>query len=280
MLTPQPKRAALYAVYAWMRCADDLADDSPGPITGGLRLDAFEQQTAATLDAAGTLVDTDALWPSVQQTMREYPIQRVWLDEALAGLRADQGGTTIHTRGDLDRYCHEVAGTVGMICTAIWRSDVPRHEGEWPRALEFARVRGLAFQLTNILRDVRADAELRPARSYLPLDSYVEFGLTLQDLLAWRDERKCAALMGYWVQEARRLYDATAELELLIPAECRRSLVTMTRLYRTLLEQIGEEPRSVVSPERVRVATWRKLSILMSSMRTPQSVKSPTHATA
>jgi phytoene synthase len=278
MLTPEPKRAALYAIYAWMRCADDLADDSPGPITGELRLHEFHERTTKTLDMAEPLPDEATLWPSFQATLRQYPIQRQWLEEALAGLKADQKPVPIRNRAELDRYCHQVAGTVGMICTSIWRSGAG--DDESARALDLARTRGLAFQFTNILRDVRADALATPRRSYLPLDSYDSFGLTLDDVLAWRDALRCEAFMQYWINEARMLYDATRELESLIPPECRRSLETMTRLYRTLLEQIAADPAAVVRNERVRVPTIRKFGILASSLLAPRTDASPAHAPA
>lgn len=280
MLTPEPKRAALYAIYAWMRCADDLADDSPGPITGELRLSDFHQRTRAILDSPDTLGDEESLWPSFQATLRNYPIQRHWLEEALAGLNADQNPVPIRNRAELDHYCHQVAGTVGMICTSIWRYTSSPRDAEAARALDLARRRGLAFQLTNILRDVRADALSVPQRSYLPLDSYSTFAITLDDLLGWRDSQKCKAFMLYWINEARMVYDSTNELESLLPSDCRRSLITMTRLYRTLLEQIAANPSAVVQPGRVRVPTLRKFAILAGTLLAPRTEASPAHAPA
>jgi len=262
MLTPQPRRAALYAVYAWMRCADDLADESPGPVTARLRLADFAAKTRETLDIASEPEDAEALWPSFAHTVRHYPLQREWLDQALAGLMADQQGQTIVTTEDLDRYCYQVAGTVGMICTAIWRSGLAEDDAEGKRALELAQLRGRAFQYTNILRDIRDDAQLTPARVYLPRQSFAEFGLNPQELLQWSDPAKCGAMVRFWADEAADLYNQTAELEGLIPQDCRASLLTMTRLYRTLLERIRMEPRGVVANERVRVPLVEKLRIL------------------
>lgn len=252
----------MYAIYAWMRCADDLADDSPGPVTAELRLAEFEARTASTLDMQGELADADALWPSFQWAARNFPIRREWLEEALAGLHADQRGLTIRSTQDLDQYCHQVAGTVGMICTAIWRAGAPQDDPLWESALELARLRGRAFQYTNILRDIRGDAQLSPARVYLPRESFEEFGLSPDDLLRWSDATRCKAMVRFWADEAAKLYERTAELEEMIPADCRASLATMTTLYRTLLERIREEPRGVVGEERVRVPLVKKLRIL------------------
>lgn len=280
MLTPQPRRAALYAIYAWMRCADDLADESPGPTTGAIRLEDFAARTKEVLDSGNVIADEASLWPSFQQTLRQYPIQRQWLDEALNGLRRDQNPGAIQTRGELDLYCHEVAGTVGMICTAIWRSSLPESDSEWATALELARKRGLAFQLTNILRDIGTDAQMQPPRTYLPLDSYRKFGLTPEDVLKWRDERACRSFIEQWVDEARKLYHSTQELDSMIPGECRRSLATMTRLYQTLLERIAMNPKGVVSDQRIRVPLVRKLTILSSSLLVKESTVPHAHATA
>lgn len=228
----------------------------------------FEARSKETLESASELPDAESLWPSFQQTVRRYPIQQSWLDDALAGLNADQQGMAIVTKDDLDRYCHQVAGTVGMICTAIWRSGVAREDAEWGKALELAALRGRAFQYTNILRDVRGDAMLSPARVYLPRESFERFGLQPDDLLRWSDAGKCKAMVGFWVHEAERLYERTEELEGLIPSDCRASLATMTRLYRTLLDRIRDEPRGVVAEERIGVPLIEKLRILGEQLMT------------
>ena len=284
MLTPQPRRAALYAIYAWMRCADDLADESPGPVTASLRLADFRAQTQQILNQPEAPHDDSSLWPAFAWAVKNYSIQHQWLDDALTGLMADQQGLTITTKHELDTYCYQVAGTVGMICTAIWRSGVPRDGADWAKALDLAQLRGRAFQYTNILRDIRSDAALTPARVYLPSDSFREFDLAPESLLKWHDPERCTSFINHWCRETADLYDQTTELESLIPADCRASLVTMTRLYRTLLNRIARHPEQIATSQRIRVPLVEKLRIvgeqLMATRNSPRPTPGPSRSLA
>ena len=160
---PEPKRSAMHAVYAWMRAADDLADradtDSAGPSKTTL-IERFRQFTRDALDPSspGTMgaVQDDTehapMWPAVRKTFLDYRIPAGPLDDMIAGQLLDQHVTRYDTFAQLYDYCYKVASTVGLVCINVWGYD----GSEATRKL--AEERGIALQLTNILRDVVEDA--------------------------------------------------------------------------------------------------------------------------
>ena len=159
-LTPEPKRSAMYSIYAWMREADDLVDGrgSAGP-GDSMTIEAFR---AATVEAlAGETRSVDPIWRSLSAVAREYPLDPCDFHSMIDGQLADLQPRQLANWCELECYCRQVASTVGSICVRIWGYDDPR-------AIELAIDRGIAFQLTNILRDVVEDVGL--GRVYLPYD--------------------------------------------------------------------------------------------------------------
>lgn len=250
-LTPEPKRSAMYAVYAWMRTADDLADDAHDPG----KVEAFAAMTDRAL--AGDTVDGGdtlhaAMWPAVCETFARYPIKPDHLHAMIAGQRSDLAEQHIETFDDLRRYCYRVASVVGLICVSIWGHDGDEGVEQW------AEQRGIAFQLTNILRDLREDAQL--GRVYLPSEDLARFGYPCDDLKQGVANEAFDALMAFQIDRARRCYEESSPLEAHLTSDCRATSDTLCRIYRALLERIAADPRKVLT-ERVSVPAVKKLAL-------------------
>ncbi|UGY94528.1 presqualene diphosphate synthase HpnD [Streptomyces gobiensis] len=247
-LLPTPKRRAMSALYAFSRRIDDIGD-------GDLELGAKESRladTRALLDRirADRILedDTDPVAVALADAVRRYPIPLGGLDELIDGVLMDVRGETYETWDDLQAYCRCVAGAIGRLSLGVFGT-VPgaRHAD---RAPEYANTLGLALQLTNILRDIREDAE--EGRSYLPREELDKFGCSEGfDSDAPPAGADFAGLMHHEVQRARRLF---AEGYQLLPMLDRRSgacVAAMAGIYHRLLDRIDADPLAVL---RGRVA--------------------------
>jgi phytoene synthase len=248
-LTPEPKRSAVYAIYAFMRACDDLADDGDGP-DRARHIEQFRETMAGVLD--GQKQSDHSLWPAFRYVMRTYPIRLDYLHAMLDGQLADLTQHAYRSFDQLYDYCYHVASVVGLTCLAIWG-----HDGS-PGALRKAELRGVALQLTNILRDLAEDAQR--GRIYLPQDELDRFGYREADLRAGRANSAFDALMTFQIERARDFYDQSACLEQHIDPLCRPTCWALTRIYGRLLERIAANPRRVLRG-RVRLSGWTKAGI-------------------
>jgi phytoene synthase len=250
-LLPEPKRSALYAIYAWMRRADDMVD---GVEASGAdlkeRLEEFAAQTEAAI--GGRPPSPDPLWEALAYTAAVFPIPVQPFRMLLEGQRDDVRLHRYETFEDLRHYCHCVASTVGLLCIEVWGYTDPA-------APELARERGIAFQLTNIIRDYAQDFD--QGRVYLPLEDFRGAGLAPEDLRRWSRPAECAAFIGAQVERAQGFYRRSASLERLISPECRPTLWAMTAIYRGLLEKAAAEPARVALGPRLRLSSLAKASI-------------------
>lgn len=256
-LVPEPKRSACYALYAWMREADDLADEAGDAEAKEKTLRVFWRQTEQAIDPAlGDLVDLprSLLWPAVRQMVLRYELPRQYLSEMIQGQLLDQHKTRYKSFEELYDYCYKVASVVGLACVCIWGVD------DFEKAKQLSEWRGIAFQLTNILRDVQEDAERD--RVYLPADAYELFEInpTMFTL-----GEKSAALVGIRAiaEQAAEYYEKSAPLDAMVHSDGRPCLKAMTGIYRALLEKIRQHPEAVLSGQRVRVGKLQKLSIML-----------------
>lgn len=267
-LSPEPKRSAVYAIYAWMRIGDDDIDLPGTPDEKKARLARFVSRSEAVF--SGGVPDTPehpGVWRAFSHAVRSFPIDHDDLRQLLLGLRDDldhesastPGQPVYASRDELAGYCYRVAGIVGLICLDIWGL---KPETDRALARELAAKRGLAFQLTNILRDYGEDFDR--GRVYLPLEDLQSAGLCPADLRQWTDHQRCAGTVrriGNW---ARDCYRASAPLDKLIDPSCAPTLWAMTRIYSRLLEKIDADPRRVVS-HRVRVRAIHKAGIAVAA---------------
>jgi phytoene synthase len=270
-LTPEPKRSAMYAIYAWMRAADDIADEvGPSAAERLRRLERFREETDRAL--AGHAVDDRPIWIALADIAPRYRLVAKDFHDMLDGQLADighgDGGADDNTMRlecarweDLRLNCYRVASTVGLVCIRIWG-----YADE--RAVGHAIDRGIAFQLTNILRDIREDAQR--GRVYLPRVELERAGLTVESLLGWRDDARCRAFLDAQIERAFHHYRQSEPLEAMVSPECEPTLWALTRIYRRLLERIASDPRAALVGPRVRVPTWEKLWIAFRAKRRPR----------
>lgn len=258
-LTPGPKRAALYAIYAFMRACDDIADEAAshagGAAAGLERIEAFRADMQRVLDQpAGAALPAGPIWPAFQYVVRTYPIDPAHLHAMLDGQRDDLVGCDYRTFEDLYAYCYKVASVVGLVCISIWG-----HTDD-PAVLKMAEHRGIAFQLTNILRDLVEDVDR--GRVYLPNEELERFGYTPELLKSRTANGAFDRLMAFQIDRARAYYTKSAALDEHIDAKCRPTSWALMRIYRDLLEKLAKSPRRVLT-RRVRLSSIHKARIAL-----------------
>jgi len=253
-LLPNAQRRAMCALYAFLRVTDDLVDE-PG---------TEAEQLAALADwrrATDLCLNGDYCHPlhaALAHTVKACQIPHEYLHAAIDGAEMDLHRTTYATFGELYQYCYRVASVVGLACIHIWG-----FHGD--RAREYAENAGIAFQLTNILRDLGEDADR--GRIYLPVEDLDRFGLAPKDLCNTRALANglrppgFTELMQFEVGRARSYYDAARPLVPLLRRPGRAVFFMMARTYRGLLDEIERRSYDVYS-RRVRVSVWRKLAYI------------------
>ncbi len=249
-LTPEPQRSAMYAIYAWMREADDIVDDPQS--NQRARIDRIAAFRAATSEAlSGRAIDDSSLWQVLAVVAREYTLDARDFHSMLDGQIADLHPRRLQDWSELRTYCTQVASTVGCVCAGIWGYNDPA-------AIALAVDRGIAFQLTNIVRDIVEDAQRD--RVYLPESEFARVGITVEELCIWSNPTACATLVGGMISLAREHFVRSAPLDAMITPACRPTLRAMTEIYRQLLEQLARDPARIVR-ERVALSTVRKVFI-------------------
>jgi phytoene synthase len=241
LLLSREQRDAMCAIYAFMRYCDDISEGE------GASLEAIERWRRDLDCALQGRYGENALWPAFQDTVERYNIPREYFYEMIAGVSSDLQPKQLQSFDELYRYCYQVASVVGLTIIHIFGF-------ESPDALALAEKCGIAFQLTNILRDVREDRE--NGRIYIPEEDIRRFGADL----AKHDER-FVRLMSFEAQRARAYYDESRPLIALVDPRSRASLWALIEIYRRLLGRI-ERSNFDVLEKRIRVPTWEKLSIL------------------
>lgn len=251
-LTPEPRRSAMYTIYAWMREADDIVDGQTSRgAAGEIVMRAFRTATDEAL--AGRSRSVEPIWRALSAVAREYPLDASDFHSMIDGQIADLQPRRIADWAQLRTYCCQVASTVGTVCVRVWGY-------ENPQALELAVDRGIAFQLTNIVRDVVEDVGL--GRVYLPQEEFDRAGITAEELCAWTKPAQCEQLMRVMIDRAREHFVRSQPLDALIDPSCRPTLWALTEIYRELLERIARDP-SQISRKRVSLPTLRKVVIAL-----------------
>ncbi|MEV5250135.1 presqualene diphosphate synthase HpnD [Streptomyces werraensis] len=242
-LLPTPKRRAMSALYAFSRRVDDIGD---GPLPEDLKVSRLEDTRALLTrirEGAVDEDDTDPVAVALSHAATHFPIPLGGLDELIDGVQMDLRGETYETWDDLKVYCRCVAGAIGRLSLGVFGTEPGARGVE--RASEYADTLGLALQLTNILRDVREDAE--NGRTYLPADDLAKFGCS--DGFAGPTPPQGSDFAGLVHFEARRARALFAEGYRLLPMLDRRSgacVAAMAGIYRRLLERIERDPEAVL----------------------------------
>lgn len=247
LFLPPPRRRAITAVYAFCREVDDVVDEVSEPAVARLKLAWWRREIDAAYDGAPEHPVARAL----AGVVREHALPRDHFQAVIDGMAMDLEQTRYVDFASLERYCHRVAGVVGLLAARIFGYREAATEG-------YARDLGIAFQLTNIVRDIGEDA-LR-GRIYVPQEDLARFGVTAAQILQRDSGGNFPALMAFEVERARAWYDrALAQLPRADRASQRVGLA-MAAIYRTLLAEI-ERDRYRVLDRRIALTPVRKLWI-------------------
>ncbi len=250
LLLPSAKRNALCALYAFMRGVDDIADE-PGPVEAKRKGLAGQR---AQLDRALAGEDCPGpVWPALCDTVRRFSIPSRYLHDLISGAEMDQTVCSYETFDQLRDYCYRVAGTVGLTCLYVFGF-------QDPRAPELAEKLGIAFQLTNVLRDVAGDRQM--GRVYLPQEDLRRFGCEEDAPRAGRITPEWRALMKFEVERAWDFYSQGWPLLEMVDRDSRAALWALARIYTGILERIEARDFDVFAAPVPRLSTAEKLWIL------------------
>ncbi|MEO8487292.1 MAG: presqualene diphosphate synthase HpnD [Betaproteobacteria bacterium] len=252
-LLPDKRRRAITALYAFCREVDDVVDEVHDPQVAQAKLAWWRIEVAAVYLGAPQHPVGKALAPVV----RAFPLPREHLETVIDGMAMDLTQSRYADFAELERYCHRVAGVVGLMSAEIFGYEDPSTAG-------FARDLGVAFQLTNIVRDVGEDA--RRGRMYLPQDELARFGVAPSSILRARADPGFPALMAFQVERARAWYDRAIGQLAPRDRKAQRASLAMAAIYRALLDEIARDGYRVLD-RRIALTPIRKLWIAWRSTR-------------
>jgi phytoene synthase len=227
-LLPAAKRRGMAALYAFCRRADDLVDDEPDAVIARRSVDGLHADLALALAGEPS---ADPVLRALVDTVRRFAVPALHLHAILDGVRMDLDRKTYATFDDLCAYCRRVASAVGLAAIHIWG-----FRGE--RALAAADACGLAFQLTNILRDIPDD--LARGRIYLPAEDFLDHGCSVDDLRSGRIGADFTRLAAFQVGRAEAFYDEARPLDACLSTDGRIVFRAMFGVYRSLLAAVRQ----------------------------------------
>ena len=250
LLSPEQKNA-MCAIYAFMRYCDDLSDE---PGAAAAPIERWRADLTEVL--AGKPDPRSSLWPGFLDAVERYRIPHEYFYQMIEGVLSDLQPRTIRTFDELYNYCYQVASVVGLTIIHIFGF-------ESKDALPLAEKCGIAFQLTNILRDVREDTER--GRVYIPGEDMERFGVTREDLLTGRRTSAFGRMMEFEGDRARKYYDESRPLIAMVHAGSRSSLWALITIYSQLLERIRKSNYDVLE-KRIRLSALEKSFIVLRAM--------------
>ena len=245
LFLPPQRRLAITALYAFCREVDDVVDECSDTSLARTKLVWWRQEVSKMHAGAPTHPVTKALAPHLQT----FQIKTEHLLAVIDGMEMDLDQTRYLDFIALERYCWHVASVVGIMSASIFGCTNPR-------TLDYAEKLGMAFQLTNIIRDVGEDA--RRGRIYLPVNELQQFGVTAAELLKANHSERFVALMQFQTQRAQNYYD---QAYMLLPVEDRRAQrpgLIMAAIYRTLLTEVERDGFHVLE-HKISLTPIRKL---------------------
>ncbi len=250
-LLPNEKRDALCALYAFMRHADDISDSNEQVRDKSSALKAWRNALDQALSGK---YNGSPMMPAFHDTVQRYKIPAEYFKDLMSGAEMDLDIRTYETFEDLSRYCYCVAGTVGLCCVHVFGfSD--------REALALAPKLGIAFQLTNILRDVAEDFAM--GRVYLPQVDLKRYGCTQRDLSSRIASPSFVQLMRFEADRAWRFYEEGAPLLDLINRDSRAALWTLIRIYSGILAKIESIHYDVLAKPHPGLSSLEKVWIML-----------------
>lgn len=250
-------RERSWLLYCWCRHCDDVADGQTFGFAGGERGDV-ETLRRQTRDALAGCPNDEVAFQALAQLVKERPLPARFLEDHLDGFALDEQGWRPVTEADLMRYCYHVAGTVGAMM-AIVMGVAKEDEATLERAIDL----GIAFQLSNIARDVREDTE--NGRCYLPADWLDEFGVTPERLFDPANGPALTAMVDRLVQAVARYEDRAREGVPALPFRSRVAVLTALRIYGAIGRKVGRLGTAAWD-RRVVISKRRKLAYLLPSV--------------
>lgn len=250
---PKRRRRAIYAVYAFSRQIDDIADEE-GDIASKERLFSFWRSEVEAAYGSGS---RHPLTEELLYAIREFKIPKEYLIGHLNGIMQDMVQTRYATFDDLKNYCYRVASLIGLICLKIFGVEDDERNSEAAAAL------GLAFQLTNILRDISTDADRD--RIYIPMEDLSRFNLTEQDILEKRYSENFVNMMSF---EWERAHDIFLQARSGFDKRARRKLLpamVMAGIYYRILMKIRDAGFRVFDG-KIGVSIWEKIWIVLKTL--------------
>ena len=247
LFLPPQRRRAITALYAFCREVDDIVDECTDTGVARTKLAWWRQELARLYAGQPQHPVARALAPAIQP----FGIKHEYLTEIIDGMQMDLSQNRYLDFDALEQYCHRVAGVVGLLAASIFGY---RDE----RTLAYAHTLGLAFQLTNIIRDVGEDS--RKGRIYLPLSELQQFKVSADDILHARQTENFVHLMAFQIERAERYYRAAFEQLPQLDRKAQRPGLIMAAIYRALLREIADDGCKVLS-QRTALTPVRKLWI-------------------
>lgn len=240
------QRRAMTALYAFCREVDDVVDECSEPQVALATLDWWRADIARLYQGVPEHPVQQALLPHI----KTFDLPQAWFEEIIDGMQMDLQYDRYPRFSDLLLYCHRVAGVVGQLSAQIF--------GYRDRAtLKYAHELGIAFQLTNITRDVGEDA--RRGRIYLPLDELAQFGVSEADILSYQETDAVARLLAFQAQRAEQHYRHAWELLPACDRKAQRVGLVMAAIYRATLNEIQRDGVQKVMNQRLSLTPLRKL---------------------
>ena len=250
LFLPKARRQAMYTVYAFCKAVDSAVDEPPP----GSNPEEELRRWRTELDAVYGGTPTWPIMISLAHHVKQLSIPKAYFAELIKGVEMDLTTPRYQTFDELSVYCYRVASVVGLICLHVFGPTSPH-------AQDYAVDLGMAFQLTNILRDLGTDAE--QGRVYLPQEDLARFGYLEEDLLQRRDSPQLQELVRFEAARAQQFYEKAKAALHSLPARDRRALTVaeiMRAIYSRILARL-ERPNHQVFGPRVRLSTSHRLAV-------------------
>ncbi len=253
LFLPRQRREAMYTIYALCKMVDSAVDE---PLPGSKPLEVlatWRKEVSAAYQGHPTLPVTISL----AAHLKEFDIPEQLIQELISGVEMDLTTNRYATFSDLYPYCYRVASVVGLICLKIFKTQSPKAE-------DYAVNLGLAFQLTNMLRDLYSDAQ--EDRVYLPQEDFQRFGYSVEGLLDKQSSPALVEFMKFECARARSYYQQAHDILQTLPPSDQKSLVVaeiMRGVYSTILQKIEAQNYPVFGP-RARISSFQRLRIATS----------------
>ena len=255
------KRNALFSIYAWMRAIDDIADSPMKKKEKVSQLNAFYHTTDAIIKSAfaneSTCLysqHTACFWPAFQETIRTYRIQPQYFQDMYMGQLQSIQFVRFKCFATLYQHCYCVASTVGLICISIWGYSKAE------KAQKLAEYRGVAMQLTNIIRDINVDAA--EGKLFIPSELFEQDKISAAQMIKEHRSQIIKALLEM-ITQAEHYFHVSRDLERYVSRKGSLSLRIMTKTYSSLLKKIKKNPSLIFEHKKINLTAFEKITLCL-----------------